>query len=306
MKKQRQQEVIDSTKLTEFCRCERRFFYKYVLNWVPDMPNLHLEFGIAWHLAKEHLLRTGDFSEDNVIEAFSLFNEHYRLFFPETEDELREPKTPVRALEALRSYAEECRRNLRYKVLLTEVAGVVPMTSNHDMVFKIDAVVEQDGGLWVVDHKTTSRLSSSWIDAWNLSLQIGTYVHALRYYNPDNNVLGAIIEATVFRKNDHEHVRIPIRKSEASMNQWYWNVSQRLALLEWNFDSLKDCTESDEILTAFPQNYEYCNYYSKCPYFDFCTSWGNPLGHQVPIGFKCEEWNPLESIKDARVRWGEK
>jgi len=298
--------IIDSTKLSCYQDCERKYFYRHILHWAPESPNIHLEFGVAWHLAKEHLLLS-DYSAEALEKAYSLFLEHYRQHFAPDTDRQYSPKDPEHALAALTSYAEARRKSKSYKVHLTEVAGQVGVTHDYSLVFKIDAVIEDRVGLWVLDHKTASRLASAWVDSWQLNLQMGTYVHALRSYNPKDTVIGAIVEATIFRQKDHEHISIPVRKSEDAMNSWYWTVSQRLALLDWNYEALAEAKDSDAVLTAFPQNFGSCtNYNQRCPYFDFCCAWANPLQHceKPPIGYTSQEWNPLDVVRTARTTWG--
>jgi hypothetical protein len=58
----------------------------------------------------------------------------------------------------------------------------------------------------------------------------------------------------------------------------------------------QESTES-QAMRSFPMNEKACfNYGRKCPYFDFCTAWSNPLERceQVPLGFIHEVWNPTD------------
>ena len=79
--------IIDSTKLNAFLECPRSYFYEYILGWRSEAPNLHLEFGKAWHLAMEHLILHG-YDETSIKDAYLKFHEHYRSHFPELLDAL--------------------------------------------------------------------------------------------------------------------------------------------------------------------------------------------------------------------------
>jgi hypothetical protein len=59
--------------------CPSSYFYEYILGWRPENPNLHLEFGKAWHFAMEHLILEAIIAKQSN-EAYQLFLEHYRQF----------------------------------------------------------------------------------------------------------------------------------------------------------------------------------------------------------------------------------
>ena len=54
-------------------------------------------------------------------------------------------------------------------------------------------------------------------------------------------------------------------------------------------------TEDDPIMEAFPKNTESCTKYGKkCDFFDYCTSWHNPLreAHEPPVDLHVQHWDP--------------
>jgi len=80
-------DIIDSSKLSTFMECPRKYFYEYVLGWRPSMPNVHLTFGTAWHAAVERLLIEG-YSQEHVEEAKFIFLQYYRRDLPEEADRI--------------------------------------------------------------------------------------------------------------------------------------------------------------------------------------------------------------------------
>ncbi|MBU2249242.1 MAG: PD-(D/E)XK nuclease family protein, partial [Gammaproteobacteria bacterium] len=98
------QNKIDSSKLKDFKRCPRYFFYRHVLGWQSQTPNNHLVFGSAWHEAMEYLLLNG-YGDNSVIEAFDKFLAYYRQSFPPETDEMFKAKTPDNAFWTLAQYA---------------------------------------------------------------------------------------------------------------------------------------------------------------------------------------------------------
>jgi len=283
--------------------CPRRYFYEYVLGWRPDAPNNHLVFGQAWHDAMEHLLLNG-YEDDSVLAAFDKFLSTYREEFPESSDSLYEPKTPTNALRALGLYSERYLSDLReFEVLYTEIAGTVPINQSQVLHFRLDSICrDKQGRYFSLEHKTGSRMSRFWTDQWPLSVQVGTYTHVMHCLYPSPEVWGVKINGTFFQKTKIDFLRLPIRRTLDHMKQWLWNVTWWADQIAWNFESLTDCSDDEEVLMAFPQQPGSCTKYFGCPYHDFCLAWANPLQHLdiVPPGFKVEYWNPLE--REARVK----
>ena len=69
---------------------------------------------------------------------------------------------------------------------------------------------------------------------------------------------------------------------------------------------LKDCKDSDDVLSAFPMNTTNCSKYFGCPYFDFCTAWPNPLKrcNETPIGIEIEFWDPTREEVKTKITNG--
>lgn len=294
---------LDSSKIQEFMTCPRKFFFRYVLGWTTDRPNNHLKFGEAWHLAMEHLLRSG-YKADEVIIAYERFLACYREEFPPETDDLYAPKIPSEVGEALAEYI------LRYNadsftVLHTEVAGTVPINAEGDALsFKIDAVLHSEQrGIYGMDHKTASRLDGTWQNMWSLSFQMGTYMHALYSWEQKENVWGYEINGAFFYKSKPtDFLRVPIRKTPDMMQVWLDNAIHYTTAIKQEFERLSSEKPDAPTMKAFPQNTESCSKYGGCPFMDFCRAWANPLPRacDVPLGYKQEWWDPTEKEATAR------
>ena len=285
--------VLDSTKLQTFCACPRKYFFNYDLNWVQDSPSIHLEFGVAWHAALEYLYRHG-ITMANIPAAYQEFITHYRKHFrPETDSIYT--KNPQKAQLALISYVERYEHLQEgWEVLQLETAGRCTLAPDVHQVYKMDAVVKKpDGTIWVIDHKTASKHTSSLDDSWNTSIQMWTYLHAAREMYGDA-VAGVIIDVSVFLKKDVDHYRLTVQRTPAQMKSLYWSVLTHIDMLRWNISQLKSCSAEDEMMCAFPMNPTACTMFGRCPYLDLCMAWNNPLGRGVPSGYIVKVWNPLE------------
>ncbi len=288
-----QHRIYDSTKIQNLLDCPRQYFYEYVLGWRPEKPNVHLEFGSAWHLAMEHLLLHG-YTPESVYEAWVKLEAYYRKFFPPELDSSNAPKNPGNALTALAEYCKYYRED-EFKPLYTEIAGTISINDEDTLHFRMDSVLETSFGIKSREHKTGSQLSRQWTDQWRNSIQCGTYNHVLYCLFPPSEVWGVEINGAIFNKTKMQFQRVPARRSPEMMQVWLSTVNFWVSLIKSEMNLLfNDCSEDDSILTAFPLNPQACTKYFGCKYIDYCTSWPNPLreAHEPPIGMKVEHWDP--------------
>lgn len=295
--------VVDSTKLKAFMECPRSYFYEYILGWRPEAPNLHLEFGKAWHLAMEHLLLHG-YDGASVRDAWQLLLEHYRKFFPVETDESNAPKNPSYALNALVAYCKNyAGEPATQEVLYTEIGGTVAMDEKRVMHFRMDSILRdlESGQIKSREHKTGSTLSRQWTDQWAVAVQTWVYNHVLYSLFPKEEVYGVEINGTFFQKKETKFQRVPARRRLSMMEAGYWNIMHWLLELEWEMQRLADCKASDPVMMAFPTNPCHCTSYFGCRYMDFCLAWPNPLQNvdEVPLGMKIEYWDPTEEETKA-------
>lgn len=290
----------DATKIQCYMDCPRHYFFEYVLGWRPSAPNIHLEFGSAWHLAMEHLIIAG-YDDASILEAYTLLNNYYRKFFSEMQDSIYHPKTPAMALKALLEYVKEYQHD-RFTPLYTEIAGSVSLSEEHTITFKMDSILSTPDGIKSREHKTGSQLSRPWMDQWALKMQTGVYNHVLNCLFDPKDVWGVEINGTIFSKKDIKFQRVPARRSLAAMEVWYWNTIDWLDEIQRDFSRLSSCSENDNTLRCFKQNTENCTKYFGCAYHDYCLAWPNPLQRcdEVPIGFTVSYWDPKGEEKDAK------
>ncbi len=310
--------IKDSSKLTEFLTCPRRYFYSYILGWRLDLPAHDLHFGESWHKAREHQLLHG---YHEIEGAFNKFYEHYRLKFEQSTDDYYAPKNPTAVLKALMQYAEERRSDLsEYEVLYTEISGTVPVDERRVLHYRMDSVLRryEDGMILSMDHKSTKKFSRTWADQFFLNMQTGTYTHCLYCMFPIEQVLGVLYDGCAFeylKKGSSARPagyyatfqQVPAYKTPEQMNTWLWTANDLLNRLEDEMDRLFHCSDSDPVLQAFPINPESCTKYFGCPFHDYCLAWQNPLQccEEPPIGFIQEFWDPtsVETTNKANLQW---
>lgn len=292
--------ILDSSKLQTYMRCPRRYFYRYILGWAPDGDNFHLVFGRAWHKAMEVLLTDRPPTERTYERAFAAFYEVYREVVEKDGD--YGGKTAEAAAEAIVQYGREHAHD-EFDVLLIEASGQVPLTMDLWMHFRLDAVLKDERGIYVLEHKTTGRNTRQWRDQWPLSTQVGLYTHVLySLYDPDE-VYGVIINGAVFKKTGIEFIRLPVRQTPKTMNVWWTHTRRWIDMLLHDMERLEQASVDDQVLKAFPMCTTSCTDFYGCPYADLCMAWPNPLREaaEPPLGFHVEWWDPRDEDSKTRL-----
>jgi len=298
-------DILDSSKIQEYMECERKYFFKYLLGWVPEAPNNHLCYGEGYHRSREHILING-YTPDTIVEAHKIFLNYYRQYFDETTDDLFEPKDPNGILSALIGYGKNWTTD-EFEVVTTEIAGSVGLDDERKIYFRLDAIIEDKDGYWDLETKTGSREGQFWDRQWDLKMQVGTYSHVCYMYFGREEFKGVIIDGTFFKKGGITFRRVPIRKTYEAMLDWHFEVSKWMDMIEEDtYTLLNYCKESDVNLGCFVKRTENCTRWMRtCEYHDLCTNnaWLNPLQqcHEVPIGFRVERWDPRDREKEAKT-----
>lgn len=323
-------DIYDSSKLTTHQRCPREFFFTYVMGWKPDRESMHVLIGSAFHKGMDYILKAGA-GPETLQPAFDIFMEEHRKNFTELEDEDLKAKSPANIYRAYKMFIEEeVARD--WEPLHIEIPGTVSVNDTDHMTLRMDVVVRRrsDGLIAPVDHKTTSVEGNAWRQQWALSLQMGTYIHALSCVFPPEEVFGAIVNGVVLRTNANadkvvtrgprkglpyansgkgtEFVTVEVQRTVDSMDAWLSDVNyeieeikQSRAMLETGYNN------SDQtVMTAFPRRTYSCpRYNSICPYHGICVGCANPLrvveamGQEPPPGFVQSYWDPTkhETVK---------
>ncbi len=311
-----------SSKLYDYIRCHRYYFYHYLLGWTLDLPAQDLVFGDAFHRAREHQLLFGYHDIPGAYEAFILV---YRKEFPPETDAIYQPKTPTAVLNALQNFAMLYSRALEENEVveidgkkMTEIAGTVPVDERRVLHYRMDSIMRRqtDQMIFSWDHKTTTGKwihDTRWDNELFLSIQNGTYTHCLYCMFPIEQVLGVEFVKTGFEYLQRGSAnrpagyysttrRVPAFKTPDQMNTWLWTVNDILDEMERDMDRLSHSSEADEVLMAFRMNPKSCTNYRGCEFHDYCLAWQNPLRRcqEPPIGFIERWWNPAE--REATVK----
>lgn len=298
--------IYDSSKLTTYMSCPRKYFYEYMLGWRRQVQSNHLVFGEAWHRAMRVLLAfrtlklnpdlTPGYPAEAIPPAFDAFMEYYRVYFGEETDSNLHPKSPANALKGLEKYVEKYAAD-SFETIYTEVAGSVPITGDKRVCFRLDGVIRSDCIYSVLEHKSTGRLGDYWGVQWDLATQMSTYFHVLKCLYKENELDCINVNGTAFKVRDVAFMRHIVKPPNHVMQAWLSNCERQINQIKLNTEILLHSDDSESFLDAFPTHTIACSNYGTCPWHDFCRSWPNPLRccAEPPVGHELHWWNPSDT-----------
>ena len=178
---------LSASRVDTFNLCPRKYFYKYELNLAPaeEAVDLPITFGDAIHRALatvylgtafDHVqCPCGSFCDYCKARPVQRLAATFLQYYPADPDDPRDPRTRLRGLELLAAYLGKWRRD-PFRVIAVEVPFEIQLEDDLNYVGKMDLLVEQDGIVSPLDHKTTARTGYLFDAQFKLSVQISGYV----------------------------------------------------------------------------------------------------------------------------------
>lgn len=241
--------ILDNSMIGTFQNCPRKFFYRYVIfvEQKNSSASLALMFGKAFHAAVEQD------SLENALQAWTTCWNSIVLL----------PKSPYTIEQGHKLVRWWWNQPKRGTTWLKEMGFVVPL-GNILYGGKIDLFERNDffGGLVVVDYKTTSRVTTQWIEQAVNSKQLRGYVASAHIlgYAPKMGLIRVVTVAETktssFTQND-----IPVQTTDEDIDSW-------LASTEFQGKWINDCFERN----FFPMSGQCGTHYESCPYLTLCLS----------------------------------
>lgn len=241
---------IDNFALTTHQACPAKYQLRIVDHWEPRTKGAALGYGAAVHagLAKWYEGRP-------LIEAL----EAIRLAWPASHppDDFR---TVTKAQELLMKYVREYPSE-SFKVVRVETAFTLDLGRTTELGTPIeyggifDTLVDFNGMLYVLEHKTTSELGNYYFHQYNPNNQVTGYVWAASILS-GRKVGGAIINALCTTKGGNiKFERQITNRSEQDIENWKNDVAAECSEIERN-----------KIKGFFAKRTINCSQYGGCPY----------------------------------------
>lgn len=205
--------VTTQSMMKTFLNCPREAYYKYHLRLSPKVSSLPLEQGKWMHSLLESYYKGEDWKETHKILA-SRFNQ----LFDEEKEELGD--LPAMCEQLMQSYiwhyGDPQYKDYHWKVHEVELKLEAEMPNGHLFRGVFDLLVEDEFGLWLVDHKNQRRFPN-----WEfrmLDMQSPMYIWLLRENGiPVNGFIWNYLRTSGFPKMD-------VLKSGKSFYARSWNA----------------------------------------------------------------------------------
>ena len=283
-----QEKIWDYSTLSCFQTCRKKFYYQHILHLKPKLKGVPLLFGGAIHEGLDEWYTTND-----VEKMVSAFLKNYE---DREGDDLR---TRANGEKMLRAYASKYATEY-FKVLDKPEASFVYPIGNIMFGGRIDLPIEMNGDLWIMEHKTTTRLGGSYFNQYELDKQPTGYVLAAEEYfgRECKGCLMNVMEpwkdvkrVTAKTKAPEDHfLRKPISRNKKMKDRFKLNVQRIVRDIEW-------CKSENEYFEA--EKKEVCTYYMRpCPFHALCQYGEDP--RIIERDFIVEEWKPFQVEKELK------
>jgi PD-(D/E)XK nuclease superfamily len=281
---------FDFTAMNTFRICRQRYDYRINRGLVPKRDELPLTFGGAIHKALDELWKQyrehGKYTD--VQKAVDIFKGNY------TEDTKRDDKRTHRLGEWMITNYAMTYAHQPFKILKVEQAFEIPLPNGNNFIGRIDKIVDWDGAIWVIDHKTTSELGPSYGRSVELSGQFTGYVWAARQLGYKNCV-GVIADVLLVAKGVLESssrarltpfARFDAYRTDSQIEEW----SRNCGLAQ---DEISKCESAntwpmDGLLSGL------CTYYSECPYARICLESPEVRHKIIKSDYNVSHWDPRD------------
>lgn len=290
--------LIDSSMISTFRSCRRKFFWSYIQRLKPLGESIHLTAGGAFAAGIEAAriaqfgtaARSKQLSTDNLCEAaFPAFLKAWGDYPTDTED----AKNFHNTFHALERYMQEfppftdmVQPFIKPDGMpATEFSFAIPLpVHNPDgeqymFAGRFDLLGVFNDLLVVQDEKTTSALGPYWLRQWDLRGQFLGYVWACRQlgYAVDH----CVIRGIAIQKTQHQFLPVPVQYAQHLVDRWYEELLNTLHEINFHFSN-----------NLWPYNFaDACSSYGGCGFHDLCiakdvTPWLSNYEHNA--------WSPIQ------------
>ncbi len=268
---------LDYTMMSTFNTCRRKFDYRFNRGLVGQTGATAPDFGKGVHCGLDSWYVTRD-----VDQAIGMFKKNYKEQ-PEVDDK----RTWKMGEWILKNY-DTTYQDQPWKLVQSEQSFEIPLPNGNKHIGRIDKIVDWDGMLWVVDHKTTSQLGASYFKMAEPNLQFLGYVWAARQMG--YQVVGVIVDAILVAKGLLEAssrakltplARYDKYVSQEELDEWLETV------LRIHGD-IKICADQG----VWYPNFDACNYYGECSYRRVCKEPKDIRERIIQLDYRVEHWDP--------------
>lgn len=262
-----------------------KYYLRICRDLVLNIPQTAPEFGRCIHKALDCWYATGD-----IDKAIGVFNAE---FIENPEDDKR---TKAVAAKLLKLYAERY-ANKVFAILATEKKFTVPIPDTSiSLIGRIDKIIDWDGAIYVLDHKTTSRLGYEFFNKIKPNMQFDGYIWAatqIGYPKCSGIVMDAMLVAKGLLVPAQLSKLTPLARDISTRTTK--DIERYLHNVRCIIRDIEKCYENNE----WYENTESCCDFVECPYRSICKEDSDIRERIIESDYKVEKWDPRKDEKDG-------
>lgn len=270
--------VIDYTMLNTFLTCRKLYWWRMVRGLVLNRPQTAPEFGRCIHKALDVW-----YVDRDVKEAIEVFNAEFK---ENPEDDKRTKEVAAKMLELYDAQYKD----QNWKVLATELEFTLPIPeTDYALIGRMDKVIDWDGAIYVVDHKTTSRLGAEFFKMGKPNMQFDGYTWAaetLGFKPCSGVVIDALLVAKGLLVAAQRSKLTPVARDISTRSEE--DIRRYLRRVPCIVKDIEQCYKSD----MWYENTGSCTDYGECPYRMLCMEDESLRDRIVAAEYKVERWEP--------------
>lgn len=320
-------DILDSSMLSTYKNCGRRFYLTYLEHLKSKEPNVHLHAGKAFasgieaarrafyegrvaYLTQDsngHVIQDGWRNADELRgDADGAVAEGLRVLMREYGDFSCPPdsaKSLERTAGALEFYYTSYPLEHDTAVPIEMPGGkrgiefsfALPLPIKNpdtgDPILycgRMDAITAFASGHFVTDEKTTTSLGPSWARQWDLRSQFTGYCWATREHGIRCD--GVLVRGVSILKTKYDTQQAVSYRPDWQIDRWYSNMLHVVQKLVDEYIDL--CQEGVLHDNLFEHNLDdACVAYGNCAFYDACRS--EDASSWLVTNFQRKKWNPL-------------
>lgn len=278
---------FDYTAMSMFLTCQRKYDFRINRGLVGLNPPVPAEFGKCIHTALDDW-----YKNRNVDQAVELFCASYK----ETDEDGK--RTHKMGEWILRNYDEKY-RDQPFKVLATEQEFTVELPNGNNLIGRIDKIIEWDGSVWGMDHKTTSQLGPTYMKMHTPNMQFSGYTYAIQQLGHPN-CQGILVDAILVAKglvDGKSKTLTPLARDFAYRSAG--DIQEYLGIVQYLQKGIaeREHLADEHFADTWIPNFDACVDYGECPYRKICKEPAEFRDKIIASDYKVEPWDPRGSDK---------
>lgn len=286
----------DSTSLSAFVTCPRKYYLSMLQGWTSEQKSVHLVFGGHYATALEHFHKhraTGvEYSDALRLVVREALENTWDHEANAPQDWLHASKTRDTLIRSIVWYLENFKDDPMQTVILSngqaavEYSFSIDLTDQYIYCGHIDRLVTygENNDIYVQDQKTSgSQITPRFFEGYSPDYQMTGYTWAgqIIFNMP---VKGVVIDAAYIAVGFTAFGRQPITRSEKQLEEFRTEVLHYIG-------QAKACHESG----YYPMNRTACGNYGGCEFKRICSAVPGVRSNLLEGSFKKRDrWDPIK------------